>query len=183
MGIKTQVEIDIAAPPEAVFQWLTQREKVAQWAGADPTYMPSDGSELTAGYRSRGTFHAPDGDREVDFEITAYEPPALFAYRNSYAGGDQTSTYRLNPAGAGTHLELSADTDYAQMGALPAAQQEQLAKLPAAMRALVQHNIERMEKQLEAHAFDDNPALTAAMAQQTKTMLEKLKQLVEAEVS
>src|SRR5262249_52430380 len=115
MGIKTNVTIDIAAPPEKVFEGLTSRERVAQWAGADPDYLPQDGSELHVGYTAKGTRTGPSGPVETDYQVTACEPPTLLTSCMHYAGGEAIETYTLAATATGTQLGVSADTNYAQM--------------------------------------------------------------------
>src|SRR4029078_6052809 len=65
MGIKTDASIQIDAPPETVFDWLTERDKLAEWTGVAPDYMPADVSELTAGLPGQGTLKAAHGPRKA----------------------------------------------------------------------------------------------------------------------
>ena len=102
MGIQTKEQIEINAPPATVFEWVSQRAKIAQWAGADPTYMPADNAELKTGYQGKGTLQAPDGQRDLEFEITAFDPPTVFSSKTTYLGGDAlqdrwTTTLRSRP--------------------------------------------------------------------------------------
>jgi uncharacterized protein YndB with AHSA1/START domain len=180
MGIKTHGSIDIDAPPQRVFEWIVDRKRVAKWAGAEPDYLPDDPAKLGAGYRGTGSMAAPDGKREVDFEVTGYEPPTHLAYRVSYDGGDAESTFTLTPSGEGTHLETSSDTEYAQMGKIPEQAEARLAGLPKAMQLYVHHQIHEMEEQLESGAWDDNPQVKAAMQGAVDQGLARLKQLAEA---
>jgi uncharacterized protein YndB with AHSA1/START domain len=178
MGIKTDVQIEINAPPTTVFEWVSQRAKVAQWAGADPTYMPSDNAELKMGYRGKGTMAAPDGQRELDFEVTSFDPPNVFSYTATYAGGDALTTYRLTPSGTGTTLDVASDTDYAKM-AMPKEAEAQLQAVPKIFQAFVHHSLEKMEHQFESGSMDDNPQIKAAMEAAAKAALEKLKGFAE----
>ena len=180
MGIKTEAEIEIDAPPERVFEWITDRKKVAEWCGADPEYMPADRADLKVGYRGKGHFQAPDGPREIQFEVTAFEPPTTFAYRDTYDGGDQTTTTTLEASGSGTRLRTTSDTDYAKT-AMPAAAVAQLDKVPGPMRKLIEKQIQMTAKAFEAGAFDKNPLMVKGMEKATEQGLEKLKKLVEAD--
>jgi uncharacterized protein YndB with AHSA1/START domain len=178
MGIKTDVQIDINAPPATVFEWISQRAKVAQWAGADPTYMPTDNAELKMGYHGTGKMAAPDGQRDLDFDITAFDPPNAFSYKATYAGGDSLTTYKLTPSGTGTTLDVSSDTDYAKM-AMPKEAEAQLEAVPKIFQAYMHHKIEKMEHDFASGSMDDNPQIKAAMETATKAALEKLKGLAE----
>lgn len=178
MGIKTEAEIEIEAPPEKVWEWITRRGRVAEWAGGDPDYMPTESSKLKAGYRGAGHFQTPDGPREIQFEVTAYEPPTTFAYRDTYDGGDQITTTTLEATGSGTRLRTSSDTDYAKM-AMPAAAVSQLEKLPGPTRKMIETMIHATAKTIEAGGWDRNPMIRKGMKKATEQSLEKLKQLVE----
>jgi uncharacterized protein YndB with AHSA1/START domain len=178
MGIKTDVQIEINAPPATVFEWISQRAKVAQWAGADPTYMPTDNAELKAGYQGKGTMTAPDGQRDLAFQITAFDPPNVFSYTVTYEGGDALSTYKLTPSGTGTHLEVASDSDYAKM-AMPKEAEAQLEGVPKIFQAYVHHKIEKMEHDFASGSMDDNPMIKGAMEKAAQATLEKLKGLAE----
>jgi uncharacterized protein YndB with AHSA1/START domain len=179
VGIKTEAEIEIDAPPETVFDWLTERDKLAQWTGADPEYMPADVSELKAGFKGKGHMQAPDGPRSVEFEVTACDPPSRFELKSTYDGGGSLSTYTLAPDGSGTKLHVSADTDYAAM-AMPKQAEEQMEKLPAPVRLMLHHQMHEFEHQFESGAWDANPQIKAGMEQATEQQLGRFKQLVEA---
>jgi uncharacterized protein YndB with AHSA1/START domain len=178
VGIKTEAEIEIDASPEQVFAWVTEREKFAQWAGADPDYLPADPSELKQGYRATGHMQAPDGPRELQFEVTEWDPPSKFGFRDTYDGGDQTTTYSFEADRSGTKLHVSSDTDYAKM-AMPAAASAQLEQLPEDQRSMIQKMIQQGQEQIAAGAYDDNPMVREGMQKATEQSLEKLKKLVE----
>jgi uncharacterized protein YndB with AHSA1/START domain len=178
VGIKTDVQIEINAPPATVFEWVTQRAKVAQWAGADPSYLPTDNAELKTGYSGKGTMAAPDGQRALDFEVTAFEPPNVFSYKVTYAGGDSLTTYRLTASGTGTTLDVSSDTDYAKM-AMPQQIEARVDAMPKMVQMFSHHKLHEMEQEIESGSMDDNPQIKAAMETATKVALEKMKQLAE----
>jgi uncharacterized protein YndB with AHSA1/START domain len=178
MGIQTHEQIEINAPPATVFEWVSQRAKVAQWAGADPAYMPSDNAELKVGYQGKGTMAAPDGQRDLEFEITAFDPPNVFACKTTYAGGDALTTYRLTPSGTGTTLDVSNDTDYAKM-AMPKAAEAQIEAVPKIFQMMVHHRLEKMEHDFASGSMDDNPQIKAAMEKAAHAALEKLKGFAE----
>ncbi len=179
MGIRTEASIEIGAPPEKVFEWITDRAKVTQWAGVDPDAMPADASELKVGYRSKGTMQAPDGPRETDWEVTAFDPPREFATRTTYAGGDQSSSYRLSADGDGTKVEVASDTDYAKM-AMPAEAAAQIAKLAGPIQKMIEKMIHSQSESIESGEWDQNSMVEKGMKDATEQMLGKLKAAVES---
>jgi uncharacterized protein YndB with AHSA1/START domain len=180
MGIKTDASIEIDAPPETVFDWLTERDKLAKWTGVAPDYMPADVSELTAGFHGKGTLKAPDGPRKAQFDVTDYEPPAKFGFKVTYEGGDSITDYRLTPTGSGTKLEIDADTDYARMGELPEQAEQQIENQPAWVKAMIHHQMHAMQHMMESGAMDSNPMVKKGMEDATEQMLGKLKKLIES---
>jgi uncharacterized protein YndB with AHSA1/START domain len=183
MGIKTSGSIEVDAPPETVFQWITVRGKIAQWAGADPNYMPQDASELKAGYRGEGSMIAPDGPRKVEFEVTGCEPPTKFEYKASYPGGEGSFAYTLSPSGKGTLVETASDVDYAQMAALPEQAEEQLQKASRLQRMFFHHQLHEMQEQYASGAMDDNPQVKGAMQAALQQQLSQMKMLAEADAA
>jgi len=179
MGIKTDASIEIDAPPETVFDWLTERDKLAEWTGVAPDYMPADVSELTAGFHGEGTLKAPDGPRKAQFDVTAYEPPTRFGFKVTYDGGDSITDYKLAPAGSGTKLEIESDTDYAKAAGIPDEAEAQIEKQPKWVQAMVHHQMHAMEHLLESGAMDRNPMVKKGMEDATEQMLGKLKELIE----
>jgi len=183
MGIKTSGSIEVDAPPATVFQCITDRGKIAQWAGANPDYMPEDASELKTGYRGEGSMAAPDGPRKVEFEVTGYEPPTKFDFRLRYPGGESSTAYTLSANGEGTRVEIAGDTDYAQMAAVPDEAEQQLEKASRLTRMFVHHELHEMEEKFASGAMDDDPQVKGAMEAAVKQQLSQMKTLAEADAT
>jgi uncharacterized protein YndB with AHSA1/START domain len=162
VSFQTSGSIDIAAPPQEVFDYLVDPEKIERWMGAEATTMPPDPSELRVGYRKEGTFLAPDGPRPITMEVTVHDPPREVAFRQSYAGGNADTHYVLAAAGAGTRLEQTSSIDYA---------------------APAQPDWERMEgAQLGSGAYETEEVkgpVAEAMEKQLEANLAKLKEVAE----
>jgi len=108
------VEIDIAAPPERVFQaWIDPQQRLAWW-GDDMTYrstkFESDlrvgGKWFTEGKGTEGT------DFTVSGEYTRVDPPRTlgFTWNNSWGGVGTPETHvliELIPTSSGTHVTLT----------------------------------------------------------------------------
>jgi uncharacterized protein YndB with AHSA1/START domain len=98
--------VELSQPPEAVFPWLLEEDKVPQWTGDLQSYSV-DGA-LGAGTRVRQTLDLAGG-LKLDLEITEYDPPRGAETRFETNGVKITSVYILEPAGTGTRLTQTLD--------------------------------------------------------------------------
>jgi uncharacterized protein YndB with AHSA1/START domain len=101
--VELYVERTIAAPPQAVFDWL-----------ADPVNLTAAPLALKAGF-AKGTSVAAAGARRwvvgagmwFEEEITAYDPPRSYSYlilRSLPPFNHEGGTLTLTPAGDATHV-------------------------------------------------------------------------------
>jgi uncharacterized protein YndB with AHSA1/START domain len=179
MPLETTRTIEIGAPPQEVFTWLVEPDKLKAWSDA-ASQLPADSSELHAGWKVDGSFDAPDGKRQFEFEVTAYEPPRELAYVDTYAGGKATASYRLSESGTGTQVEvaMSADTA-APVTTIPDAVKQQLAQLPAMQRQMAEQQMAVAMKQMQGYDAGTNPGVVQAWNAKIDAELAKLKELVE----
>jgi uncharacterized protein YndB with AHSA1/START domain len=179
MPLETTRTIEIGAPPEEVFGWLVEPDKLKAWTDADSRFPP-DRSELRTGYRIEGSFQAPDGERKFTLEITAFDPPRELAYVDTYAGGRSTARYALAAAPAGTTLELTVSADQAAPStSVPDAVQAQLAQLPEAQRQLAEQQVAAAMQRVAAYDSTTDPRVRETWAKNVDAELAKLKELVE----
>ena len=73
LGSRTRVEIP--RPPEEVFPWLLEEDKVPRWTGHLESYERLGGGELGNGSRVRQVLEVSGRTIDVELEITAYDPP------------------------------------------------------------------------------------------------------------
>jgi len=105
-------EIDIAAPPDRVFQALIDPRQVLQWWGQEGVYRCTEfASDVRRGGQWRSAGVGPDGGRfEASGEYIEVDPPRLLIYSwvASWTGALTTTVrWELNPANNGTLLRLS----------------------------------------------------------------------------
>jgi len=199
VSIPTSGSIEIAAPPDRVFQWLVDPDRIEQWLGRNVTLMPANPADLRVGYRNEGTYLAPDGDRKIELEITAYDPPREFAFRLNYDGGKADTRYTVTPDSPASRLEASSTTDYAAVAVPTYAAARQAARklkeqgVPWVVRVLawiglplayfrVRRKIKKYDAKLnEAYRSGDDEAVRKGMQEEFDATLATLKQLVEAE--
>lgn len=98
-------EIVIDAPPERVWEILTEAEHFQRWFAFDGASIDlRPGGEIVMQWKEHGTFYA---------RIEVVDPPHQFAFRGSRVPGvrsperDSTHvTFILTPQGTGTHLRV-----------------------------------------------------------------------------
>ena len=100
--------VEISRPPEDVFPWLLEEDKVPRWTSHLDTYQALDGS-LGPGSRVRQVLEVSGRRIDVELEITRYDPPRGAETRFTERGIDVVNTYVLEAAGAGTRLTQSLE--------------------------------------------------------------------------
>jgi len=100
--------VEISRPPEDVFPWLLEEDKVPRWTSHLDTYQALDGS-LGPGSRVRQVLEVSGRRIDVELEITRYDPPRGAATRFATNGIEVVNAYSLEPSGAGTRLTQSLD--------------------------------------------------------------------------
>ena len=96
------VEVDVPAPPEAVWAVLTDTERYAEW---NPTQVKVVG-EHVEGARVTATFAPPDGaPLEIGMNVVEVDPPRLLR-QSGGTPGVLTFDHRwiLEPTDAGTRV-------------------------------------------------------------------------------
>jgi uncharacterized protein YndB with AHSA1/START domain len=108
-------EIQIAAPPERVFEALVEPQQIAEWWRNDTVSLEGVELEPRVGGRwGYQTNKAVDGKNRfrVQGEILEYDPPRLLAYTwraNLHRDPARSTVVRweLTPVGGGTRVKLT----------------------------------------------------------------------------
>lgn len=106
-----RVSIDINAPPEVVFAYITDFSKHGEWSANALTVEARSPGPAAVGSRYHSVAQVDKLRVEADFEVIEYEPP----FRFGFAGEDPTGKYEhhftLTGQAGGTHLERSISFD------------------------------------------------------------------------
>lgn len=73
-GFSHESTVEIARPPDTVFPWLVEPDRIRRWMRDLRDYR-LDSEELSEGARSRGVMHSPFGDVGFTSELATYDPP------------------------------------------------------------------------------------------------------------
>jgi len=106
---KTERSTTIAKPPEEVFPYLFDDDKVPQWTTGLQRYERLDSGPLRAGSRFHETLDVSGQRIDGELEITRYDPPRGAESRTEVRGVDLIFTYDVQLDGAGTRLTQSVE--------------------------------------------------------------------------
>jgi uncharacterized protein YndB with AHSA1/START domain len=107
----------LPGPPEAVFPWLLEPERVPRWTGHLDGYERIGGGPTGPGSRFRETLVLSGSTFTVELEVTRYEPPTGAESRFATNGVELHNTYALQSADDGTRLTQSLDAKATSFGA------------------------------------------------------------------
>jgi uncharacterized protein YndB with AHSA1/START domain len=99
--------VTIPRPPEEVFPWLLEPDRVPQWMSNLERYEPE--GAVGPGSRIRQRLEVSGQTVDVTMEVVRYEPPREAQTRFSTNGVDIEATYQLAPDGTGTRLTQSLE--------------------------------------------------------------------------
>ena len=99
--------VTIPRPPEDVFPWLLEADRVPQWTSGLESYEP-EGS-VGPGSTIRERLEVSGQTFDVKMEVLRYQPPREATTRFSTNGIEVEATYALAPDGAGTRLTQSLE--------------------------------------------------------------------------
>jgi uncharacterized protein YndB with AHSA1/START domain len=98
-------ELDICAPPPAVFRWLTQRDKVRQWLNLLDCQITRD-TTGRVGTMLREVYQVKRRQVELPVEVIAYQPNRRLVVRTKTRKQDTTFDYRVRRSHQGTRLTV-----------------------------------------------------------------------------
>jgi uncharacterized protein YndB with AHSA1/START domain len=106
---RTELSTEVGRPPEEVFPYLFEADKVPQWTTGLDAYERLDDGPLGRGSRFREQLEVSGQRITAELEVTAYEAPRSAETRTEIRGIDVISTYTLAPTGGGTRLTQSVE--------------------------------------------------------------------------
>ncbi len=101
--------VDIAAPAERVFAWLTEAELMRRWVGGLREFRPLD-PEPGVGARAEQVVELGGRRMDVRSEITRFEPAKAVDARLTGKGFEVATSYELAENGASTRVAATVDT-------------------------------------------------------------------------
>ena len=123
MWIRGKASITIAAAPEAIWEWLVDREKQKRWMKDDIEWLPADRSALRAGYVGTEIMRMPHGPSEARIELLEFDPPRRMVVSQQHDLFRARAVFELSPGSGGTRVTSSVRIRYRSLktwlGVLP----------------------------------------------------------------
>ena len=100
MAVVIEQSAELPAPPDEVYPWLVEDEKLRRWMKNHRELhgVPGPGATYVQVTETAGDIE------ERTWTVTAWEPPGHFAARVESKSYDANQDYRLEPADSGTRL-------------------------------------------------------------------------------
>ncbi len=108
----TRVErsIEIAAPPEKVFELLTDLDRLEEWATIAGEAVNPPAKPLTQGAAWKHKVKVAGVELEGDWNVVAIDPPRLVEYEATRSeGGWLKMRQRVSPKDGGSRVELEVE--------------------------------------------------------------------------
>src|SRR5690349_7023413 len=140
--------IEIARPPEAVFDYLNQLDRHSEWQNDIVSSQLETPGPVGVGSRASDTRKTPVGTQTVTYAVTEHDPPRRAALRGVDGPVRPRGSVTIEPVGeAGSRLTLELDLQgHGLLGMLVAP----LARSQA--RKQVPQDHQRLKERLEAGA-------------------------------
>jgi len=144
--INFEISVLIDQPVEVVFAFLSDPLNLPKWQKMVAKIEPV--SSVPAGVGSRFNVHSKFLGRKIDgvMEITDYEAPAKFGFKNVAGPMQVRATATLKTAGTGTKLTLNGQGEPAGMFKLAEG------ALAAQVKSQMEENLKRLKSVLESGA-------------------------------
>ncbi len=151
--------IEIARPPEEIWPWMTEPDRLTQWVGWLAEVQP-DSTTPDSGIGHRETWVMDDPRTRqrmlVPGTVTLWEPPAQMGVHVELPGmGDGDVFYKLTDLGNG-RTRLEQDGRFRYVGRIVKLMEPMIT--PEAMRKMLA-DMNRLREQVEAQPYEPEPGL------------------------
>ncbi len=111
--------VEIARSAEDVFAYVDQLDKHAEWQQTLVRVRVETEGPTRVGTRAVETRRTPGGERDIPYEITAYDPPRSASFRGTGGPVRPVGTVRVEPLdGSRSRLTLELDFEGHGLGKL-----------------------------------------------------------------
>jgi carbon monoxide dehydrogenase subunit G len=112
VALRCESTVTIAKPPEQVFPWLVDTDKVPQWMSGLELYEPLEPGPLHVGSRIRQKLSVSGQHLSFELHITELAPPQRAVLRFEGSGFNAANEYALAADAGGTRVTwvVSGDT-------------------------------------------------------------------------
>lgn len=109
--IQVETSVTIRRPIEDVFDYVSHIENCTEWVP-----LVVDARQVSPGPLGEGTvvmevLNMPFRRVELEWRVTAYDPPRLCRFESSSSISDTASTFNLTPVDGGTQLNYQVESE------------------------------------------------------------------------
>ena len=110
--MRCESTVTVERPPEQVFPWLLDADKVPRWTSGLEVYEPLEPGPLRVGSRIRQELSISGHSLSFELEITRLDPPHAAVLRFEGSGFRATNEYAVTAAGSAANVTwvISGDT-------------------------------------------------------------------------
>jgi carbon monoxide dehydrogenase subunit G len=102
--VRCESAVAIARPPEDVFPWLLDADKVPRWMTGLDVYEPLEPGELRVGSRIRQELTVSGHQLRFELQVARLEAPSAALLHFGGSGFDAANEYSVRAAGNGSHV-------------------------------------------------------------------------------
>jgi uncharacterized protein YndB with AHSA1/START domain len=102
--MRCESTVTIAKPPETVFPWLIEDDKVPQWMSGLERYEPLDPGPLHPGSRIQQELTVSGHGLRWELEVTELDPPRRAVLRFEGSGFRAANEYEVSEAAGGSRV-------------------------------------------------------------------------------
>jgi carbon monoxide dehydrogenase subunit G len=112
VALRCESTVTIAKPPEEVFPWLIDADKVPQWMSGLEQYEPLEPGPLHIGSRIHQRLSVSGQNLGFELEVTELAPPRSAVLRFEGSGFKAANQYTVTESAGGAHVVwvVSGDT-------------------------------------------------------------------------
>ena len=145
---RIESRVEIGAPPESIFPWLVEPDRLSRWISGFIESEPIGSGEVRLGARSRDIIEAEGRRIEVETEIVELRPGERLAVRITSSGHDQDDSYDLDARGGVTELTYRSDMRMRGLTRLLTP------LITPQLRARAEKDLATLKREVEAHQHD-----------------------------
>ena len=112
MALRCESTVTVARPPDEVFAWLIDPDKVPRWMSGLERYEPADPGPLQVGSRIHQRLSVSGYELGFELEVAELDPPRRAVLRFEGSGFRAANEYVVTAGDGGTHVRwvVSGDT-------------------------------------------------------------------------
>jgi carbon monoxide dehydrogenase subunit G len=111
MALRCESTVMVPAPPDRVFPWLIEADKVPRWQSGLRRYERADAGPLRLGSRIHEDLEVSGYSLKLELEVVRLDPPGRADLRFEGSGFRAVNEYTVSPAAGGSRVTWAIEGD------------------------------------------------------------------------